>query len=487
MSVIGFDHGDEPGVSNGEAKVYEVVRQPIHQRQKMRIICVGAGLAGIAAAYKYMERLQDAEFVIYEKNHDVGGTWLENRYPGCACDIPAHGYTYSWEGNPNWSRFYVSAEEIFEYFKGCAVKWDCMKFVKLSHRVVRAQWSEEKATWEVEIQTADGSTFVDECNVFLSATGILNNWKWPEIPGLHLYKGHLVHSAKWDKDYEFTGKTIAVIGAGSSAIQIVPELRKGIFIRGSTWITPEFSESLAAQGRETTFSSDEIARFNKDKDYFLKYRKDSELQKQAVMNFGKLMRQRLNYDEGLAEHLIPKFPVGCRRFTPGTGFLEALVEPNVTVIKSGISQFEEDGIRTSDGQFYKVDAIVCATGFDCSFRPTFPVIGRNGQDLRDVWQDTPRHYMSVTVPGFPNYFMTGGPNSPIANGSLIAGLEAEIDYAYTCVEKLQRENGASMEVSDDATQEFMEHKDAAMEKFVWSENCKSWYVLFEITYSLDVP
>lgn len=163
------------------------------------------------------------------------------------------------------------------------------------------------------------------------------------------------------------------------------------------------------------------------------------------------------------------------RFTPGDGFLEALVSDNTTVVSEDIECITPKGIKTADGKEYEVDVVVCATGFDVSQRPVFPVIGRNGIDLRDFWAEEPINYLSVTAPGFPNYFITGGPNSPIANGSLISGLETEIDYAYSCLRKMQTENIKSMEVKQEAVDDFIEHKNALMEKMVWSGDCRSWY------------
>ncbi|KIW25675.1 uncharacterized protein PV07_08836 [Cladophialophora immunda] len=480
----------------GSIDRYKFAQEPIHQPQRKRLICIGAGLAGIGAAYQYQQQLENVDFVIYEKNHDVGGTWLENRYPGCACDIPAHGYTYSWEGNPNWSRFYVSAEEIFDYFKGCAVKWNCMQYIKLSHRVIEARWSEPNNQWFLKIEnSADGTIFEDQCDVLLSATGILNKWKWPDIPGLSSFKGKLLHSARWDQEYNFEGKTVAVVGAGSSAIQIVPSLQPVVkklvnFIRSPTWITPEFSQSLAKDGRDTRFTPEEIERFNKDKSHFLQYRKlvqntgsssfslyykGSDLQEQSMTKFANLMRERLDYNEELCEKLIPKFAVGCRRFTPGNGYLESLIKPNVQVVLTGIEEITTNGIRAADRTEHAVDAIVCATGFDCSHRPAFPVVGRNGLDLAEYWKEQPRHYMSVAAPGFPNYFILGGPNSPIANGSLISGLETEISYAFACLRKMQTENIASMDVKEEAVDDFLEHRDSLMDAMVWSGGCRSWY------------
>lgn len=324
---------------------------------------------------------------------------------------------------------------------------------------------------------------------------MFSKWKWPSIPGIHDFKGRLVHSARWDESYDFRDKIVAVIGAGSSAKQIVPaltpEVRRMInFIRSPTWITPEFSQSLAADGRATKFKPEQIQKFKEDKAYFLEYRKmvqntgssnfttfykGSPRQHESFKAFSSMMKERLNNDEKLAAQLIPTFPVGCRRFTPGSGYLEALVAGNSVVVSQEIDHVGPEGLVTVDGQHYAVDVIICATGFDTSFKPAFPVIGRDGRNLAEYWKDQPLHYLSIAAPGFPNYFVIGGPNSPIANGSLISGLEVEIDYAYKCVEKTQSENISAMDVKEEAMRDFLEHRDEAMKLYVWSGDCRSWY------------
>ncbi|KEF54822.1 uncharacterized protein A1O9_09264 [Exophiala aquamarina CBS 119918] len=487
--------------TNGESsrrdpRPVELLDQPLHTKRKLRLICIGAGISGIAAAYKYERDLENVDIAIYEKNDNVGGTWYENRYPGCACDIPAHAYTYSWEGNPNWSRFYVERPEIFAYIESCAVKWGCMKYIKFQHRVVEARWSESEKGWHVKVENqSEGTVVEDFCHVLLNCNGVLNNWKWPEIKGLHDFKGKLLHSAKWDVDWDYTGKDVAVIGAGSSGIQIVPKMQKVCksvvsFNRSPNWITPEFSQGLASEGRATVYTPEEIERFNTDKKLFLEYRrsiqnfgsatyslyyKHSEMQKQVFAKYSELMKQRLKGNEELCAKLIPKFHVGCRRFTPGEGYLESLLEPNVTVVTCEIDKVTETGIELIDGRHFDLDAIICATGFDCSHRPPFPIVGRNGRNLSEYWKEEPLHYLSVTAPGFPNYFMTGGPNSPIANGSLISGVETEINYAFKCISKMQTENISSMEPTEEAMWDFIEYRNVLMKEMVWSSTCRSWF------------
>ncbi|EYB27148.1 hypothetical protein FG05_12594 [Fusarium graminearum] len=468
----------------------------IHEPRPMRVICIGAGISGIAATYKAQRQLVNTELIIYEKNHDVGGTWLENKYPGCACDIPAHSYTFSWEGNPKWSRFYVEAPEILQYLKDCVSKWGCMEFIKLRHRVIAAKWDESSHKWNVQIEGPDGETFTDICDVVISATGPLNKWQWPDIPGLESFKGLRLHPARWDTSVDLIGKRVAVIGAGSSALQIVPTIQPVVsqltnFIRSPTWITAEYGQAFASEGRETRFTEEQIKLFQSDKSALLEYRrklldgatkgfdiyyKDTDMQKQAFIADSKLMRERLQNNEEICSKLVPDFGVGCRRVSPGNGYLESLIKPNAKAIFDGIKCVNESGILDNNNNIqHDFDIIICATGFDVSHRLAFPVLGCGGQNLRDVWSQGPTHYLSVAAPGFPNYWIGGGPSAPIRNVSLIMGLELAVDYAFSCVRKMQAEGIASLEVEEDAAKEFMEQRDKIMKDLVWTGSCASWY------------
>lgn len=210
---------------------YEIRENPLSTPYRVSVVCVGAGVSGIAAAMCAQETLEDCDFTIYEKNGDLGGTWLENRYPGCACDVPAHAYAYTFEPNPDYSRYYVGSIEIHQYLKAVVKKHGIEKYIHYNHRLVSAEWNESKGVWSLELEvssldSAEPTLFKRECTVLINACGLLNNWKWPAIQGLTSFQGHLCHSAQW-KDYKWAGKKVAIIGSGSSSIQIVPELQPG--------------------------------------------------------------------------------------------------------------------------------------------------------------------------------------------------------------------------------------------------------------------
>ena len=218
--------------------------RPIDENRRMKVICIGAGYSGILTAIRFPQRIPNLDLVIYEKNEDIGGTWYENRYPGIACDIPAHVYQFTFASNPSWSRFYAPGGEIQQYLKDVAWKYDVERYVRLRRRFEKAVWDEEAQLWRVTIRNLEtDETFVDTCNVLLRGTGILNAWKWPDIPGIHDFKGPYMHSAKWDESFDWTNKTVALIGAGSSGIQLLPQIQPKAkkvvhFMKGKTWISP---------------------------------------------------------------------------------------------------------------------------------------------------------------------------------------------------------------------------------------------------------
>ncbi|KAI2467497.1 cyclohexanone monooxygenase [Annulohypoxylon bovei var. microspora] len=494
-------HASEPWSADTKtgkttAEPYRVTEDYFERPRKLRIIIIGCGASGILFAYKFQKHLTDCEIVIYEKNEDVGGTWLENRYPGCACDVPSHAYQYPWAPNPEWKKYYSGSEELCQYFKGVAERFNIMQYVKLRHRIVGASWNEEVSKWHVKVQNGD-NVFEDDAEFLLNAGGVLNDWKWPSIPGLENFQGKLMHSAKWDDSYDLRDKNIAIIGGGSSAVQIIPSLQPRVksmttFIRSSAWISGSYGATYAGpNGQNFEYSQEQIEQFRQNPKLQLEYWKKieqelnkrfrfiikgSEDQKQIVKNTAEDMRAKLAQKPSLADHLIPKFAFGCRRPTPGNGYLEALTSDNVDPVFTPIEEVTSTGLRTTDGHHYEVDALVCATGFNVSFRPRFPLIGLEGENLQDRWtKNTPKSYLSMMVDGFPNYFTSLGPHSPVGHGSIIPVIEVVADYILAVMKKVQCQSIRSVDVKREAVEDFSHHADEFLKRTAWSDGCSSWF------------
>ncbi|KAM0717495.1 hypothetical protein Q7P37_007347 [Cladosporium fusiforme] len=471
------------------------MRTPTRQ---LRIITIGAGISAMGLAHKFQHEHKHLDSMIshtiYEANDKAGGTWYVNTYPGVACDVPAHIYTFPFEPNPDWSAYYAGGAEILEYFKRTVAKYGLARDVKCSHRVEKAEFDAERGKWALRVRNTEG-VMEDECDVLISATGFLSHWRWPGIPGLHDFTGHLCHSAVWDAQYDFRGKKVAVIGNGSSAIQIVPQLVEEVehltnFVRRPTYITPGLGSAIIGGKAQYVYSEEEKRTFREDPEALHQYRKkiqagsnrsfdmfvkDSQAQKVGRQQTADMMKARLDNDEDLADKLIPEWEVGCRRATPGPGYLESFARDNVSLVTSSIKQVEPTGVRTADDILHEFDAIICATGFNVSHRPPWPLIGLNGLSLSDAWKEEPSSYLSLAAAQFPNFFMFSGPNAPVGHGSLMAGLGWSADWMCQWIRKIAEEDIKYVVPKQEAVDEFNAYADEIMQTLVWSGGCQSWY------------
>ncbi|KAH6693884.1 cyclohexanone 1,2-monooxygenase [Plectosphaerella plurivora] len=498
----------KPSIVNGNPHVDSTCDDPFklssafaYTPRKVKVITIGAGFSGLLMAHKFQHRFPDmhdiVEHKIFEARPDIGGTWLVNDYPGVQCDVPAHIYAFPFDPNPDWSRFYASGPEILAYMKATVKKWSLDRDLYLGTRVVDAQWHEAEGEWEVTVEHA-GEQRTEHCNVLISAQGVLVHECWPDIPGLKQFKGHITHSARWDHTYDYSNKRIAVIGNGSSGIQIVPQMAKlpGTnvmnFIRGPAWVYYRAPPSKHL-GRDDPdpnpkYTEEERQRFN-DPEYHLEHRKGiisrtnksfyifmkGENNEAGVRAAAAQMAEKLNHDPELCAKLIPKWELGCRRITPGPGYLESFLQPNCDVTSSAITEVTERGIRTADGKEFECDVIVCATGFDVSHRPRYPVVGRSKEDLATRWRDEPDSYISVAVPDFPNYFMMMGPNCLGGHGSLVESLNWTGDYIVKWIRKMATEDIRCVAPKSEATAAFGRYADEVHKTLVWTGACKSWY------------
>ncbi|OQV06632.1 hypothetical protein CLAIMM_11174 [Cladophialophora immunda] len=471
---------------------------PIENFRPLRVIVIGAGFSGIYMGIRIPEWLRNIDLTIYEKNPAVGGTWYENRYPGCACDIPAHSYTYTFEPNPTWSTFYAGGPEIQKYLERTCEKYGARRFIKCEHKVFGCHWDKDASKWKLQIEvTSTGQKFEDKADVVISARGAFNEYVWPEITGLESFRGKIVHSAAWDTKYDYTNKHIGVIGNGSSAIQIVPALQKldnvriSNFAKGRTWVSPSFGDTATTKLglKQLDFKPEDQEAFINDPESFQKFRHVIETEANAVHGITqkgsplalgaqqaceKLMRDRLIQRPDIAEALIPSFAPGCRRLTPGPGYLEALTEDNVDFIKTPIAEINPQGIKLSNGRQVDLEVLVCATGFRAMAAPPFPVVGTH-TDLASRFKPYPEAYMSTAIDGFPNLFLMLGPNSGVGSGSLTKMIEATGDYIVKCIRKLQRDNISAMSVKPGRIQDWSAFIEAYFPKTVFMDDCKSWY------------
>lgn len=465
--------------------------------RRLKIITIGAGVSGIQLAYKIQKSCENVEHVIYEKNADIGGTWLENRYPGCACDIPSHAYTLNFALNPDWPRFFSYALDIHKYLAKVVEVFDLRKYMTFNTEVVRAEWQEEAGRWKVTLrqQSPFGGVrdFEDECDVLMYATGILNNYKWPAIKGINSFQGRIIHTATWPEDYQkeqWNGDRVAVIGSGASSIQTVPKMQPhvkhmDIFIRTGVW----FVQIANNFGQNKEYSQEERDEFRNDPKKLLAHAKDiegqvnglwgtfysgSKGQKDAQETFRKRMAEFIT-DKRLLDGFTPKFEVGCRRITPGDPYMEAIQKENVDVHFTSVEEIDETGVIGKDGEHREVDTIVCATGFDVTYRPRFPIIGRNGVSLYNKWKNEPESYLGLGCPDMPNFIIFIGPTWPVENGSVTGPLLGVGDYAIQVIKKMQRDHIKSWAPKQDITDRFNEHAQEWIKHTVWKGECRSWY------------
>jgi cation diffusion facilitator CzcD-associated flavoprotein CzcO len=447
----------------------------------LRTVIIGAGMAGILTAIKLREAGYD-NYVVYEKSNAVGGTWRENTYPGIACDVPAHMYTYSFEPNPDWSSSYAPGEEIHNYFKRVAEKYQILDKIRFNESVPFCEFIDGR--WK--IRTSSGRD--DEADFVIAATGVLHEPYVAEIPGLDSFAGASFHSARWDHSVELQGKRIGVIGTGSTSIQITSALvdkveKFALFQRTAQWIMPidnvRYSEHEKAEFRSDPTKIEAIRdQVNDDFEVFSNAVIDAESDEMKEVEAACLANLEDNVGElELREKLRPDYRAGCKRLVFSSDFYDAIQKPNANLITSGIERIETTGVRTKDGQLHELDILVVATGFraDSFIRPT-TVRGRGGIDLDEVWSDHPVAYLSISIPEFPNFFMLNGPNGPVGNFSLIQIAEYQVGYILQLMEKVRAGECREISANATATVAFEKARSNAAKRSIWATGCNSWYL-----------
>ncbi len=446
------------------------------------IVIIGAGFAGIGAAIQLLKAGIDS-FTIYERADEIGGTWRDNTYPGAACDVPSHMYSLSFEQNPNWSRRYAPSHEIQAYLLEVVDKWKLRDRMQLGTEIVEARFDDENGSWT--LTTRDGEQV--SARVVLSAVGGLVDPAYPDIPGLESYEGEMFHTARWNHDVELAGKQVAVIGTGASAVQVVPSVASivaglSVFQRTPGWVIAKFDALYPAWVKRLLARFPFFLRASR----FVKYW-NSELRGPIVFFNSRVLSaigvwlskwtlRRQVKDPTLRQKLLPTFQFGCKRVLVSDDYWSTFEEDHVELVTDAIEGIERAGIRTKDGALYEADAIVLATGFKLGLaNAPFPIFGRAGRSLDEVWKDGAVAYKGMTVAGFPNWFILMGPNTGPGHTSVLVYTEAQIAHAIEAIEKMKADDLRSIEVRQDVQDRYNEGIQKRMKRMVWS-GCKSWYL-----------
>jgi cation diffusion facilitator CzcD-associated flavoprotein CzcO len=448
---------------------------------RTRALIVGTGFAGLGMAVRLKQAGID-DFVVLERAGEVGGTWRDNTYPGAACDVPSHLYSFSFAPNPDWSRSFSPQAEIQEYLRRVADDFGVRPHIRFHQAVLGAVWDDAEQRWRVRT-TADDF----EADVLVSATGALSDPAIPPLPGLDRFKGRVFHSARWDHHHDLTGQRVAVVGTGASAIQFVPQIQPRVghltlFQRTPPWILPRWDRPYGAAERWAFRHLPLVQRLARAGIYWGR--------EQMVAGFvaaPKLMRaaeqlarrhlRRAVPDPLLRAKLTPDYRIGCKRILISNDYLPSLTQPNVDVVAAGLTEVRERSVVSADGTEHAVDTIIFGTGFHVTDIPVADrIVGRGGVALKDHWADGMKAYKGTAVAGFPNLFLLVGPNTGLGHSSQVFMIESQIAYVVDAVRHVER-TGEVVEVRAEAETAWDAGVQRAMGRTVWTTGgCASWYL-----------
>ena len=443
-----------------------------------RIGVIGAGPGGICAAVQLLAAGY-RDIIVWERAPRVGGTWHHNTYPGCACDLPSHLYSFSFERKVDWTRPYATQPEIQRYMQHCADTYGLAPYLRLGTGVRAARWDDAASVWRVEAD--DGS--VTEVDVVISAMGMFNDLHWPAIPGLEEFPGTVFHSARWDHGHDLAGERVAVVGSAASAVQLAPEVAKVvaqlyIFQRSPEWVAPKEDTPYTPEQLHAFRTDPAAAQAERDKIWGWV----DVAQTFANPELRELARQRglanlaQVQDPEVRRRLTPDYPYGCKRPLISNDWYPMFNRPNVELVTDAIDKVAGTSIVTVDGCERTVDTIVCATGFDTTrFLSAIDVRGRGGQRIEDAWADGAQAYLGITVAGFPNLFMLYGPNTN--NGSIIWQIECQVAYTLRHLRRMDDEGLAAIEVKPEVMAEYNDRLQRDLDAVeVWAAaNCHNYY------------
>jgi cation diffusion facilitator CzcD-associated flavoprotein CzcO len=454
------------------------------ERTDTSVVIVGTGFSGLGMAIQLRKQGRH-DFVILEKAEDVGGTWRDNTYPGCACDIQSHMYSFSFEQNPNWTRSFSPQPEIWDYLRAVAGKYDLYPAIRFGQEMTGARWDSDEHRWHVT--TRGGDEFVGR--YLVNGVGALHLPEIPELKGIEAFQGEKFHSAEWKHDYDLRGKRVAVIGTGASAIQFVPQIapeveRLSLFQRTPPWILPKPDRVMPEWSRGLFEKIPGVQRAYRDLLYWsLEARALGFNGHPGVMKFGQKMAKahlaRSVKDPALRRKLLPDYTMGCKRVLISNDYYPALTRDNVGVITNGVVEVRAHSVVDTAGVEHEVDAIIFGTGFHVTDAfDNLDIIGEGGRNLAKEWSsEGMQTHLGITVSGFPNLFFLLGPNTGLGHNSVVFMIESQIRYIAEAIGLVERTGAKGIVPRPDVQERFNTEVQRKLSKGVWTQGgCKSWYL-----------
>jgi cation diffusion facilitator CzcD-associated flavoprotein CzcO len=445
-----------------------------------RVAIIGAGAGGLGLAIR-LRKARQRDFVVFEASDGVGGTWRSNTYPGAACDVPSHLYSYSFARKPDWTKTYAGQSEILRYLEDCAERFGISDHVRTRTRMTAAHWDEQARRWR--LTDAEGGRY--EADVLVSAVGTFATPSYPDIAGLDSFAGPCFHSARWEHEHDLVGRRVAVIGTGASAAQIVPELAKvaeavDVFQRTPQWILPRSDKPFTEEQKRRFARNPMAARRHRRELYWafentIAFRHGEEGAEQLKAIALSHIEYRIK-DDDLRGKLTPNYPFGCKRTLVCSDFYKAVLRNNVELVTERIERVTPGAVVTTGGREHPVDAIVLATGFRATeYLEGFVVVGVGGRRLHDDWSEVPHAYMGLTVAGYPNFFMLYGPNTNQGGNSIIVILEAQSAYVLSALRAMRWRRARAVDVRPEVMDAYNRELQEALAGTVWSDGCQSYF------------
>jgi len=449
-------------------------------------VIIGAGFGGLGMAIA-LRRAGEDDVLLLDKGRDVGGVWRENTYPGAACDIPSHLYSFSFEPNPGWTRAYSPQPEILDYLRHCADKYGVRGKIRFGCEVTSATFDEATSLWRVEWVDPPGQAHVGHARVLVSAVGLLTRPVIPALPGLASFAGPVFHSARWDHGVDLRGKRVAVIGTGASAIQFVPELartasRLTVFQRTPPWILPRGDHAYSAAWRRrfarwpVLMAAHRAWLYVKHDARAVGFTRLPWLMDLLGAAPARALLRRQVSDPALRERLTPRYTIGCKRVLISDDWLPTFARPGVELVTDAIEAVTPAGVRVAGGREIEADAIVLGTGFAAhAFLAPMTIRGRGGRTLDEAWADGAKAWLGISVPAFPNFFMLYGPNTNLGHSSIVFMLECQVEHVMRCLRKLREAGGTAIEVGATPFERYNARLQKRIQGTVFT-GCSNWYV-----------